>query len=369
MATTVRDIQRVIEGLAPAALAESWDNVGLLVGDPAQPVRTVLVALDATAAVLEQASAGGAEVLVVHHPLIFTGVKRLVEDAGTVTLARRLIREGRSLIAAHTNLDSAPEGLNHYVAQLLGLQALRPLLPSTARPLLKLVVYVPESHVDAVREAVCNAGAGHIGHYSACTFGAPGTGTFRPEEGTRPYIGQAGVLERVPEVRLETVVPKAVLGAVLAAMQASHPYEEVAYDLFTLENPWPGAGLGRIGTLAEACPAGEFLARVRQVLGTDRLALVGDAAAPVRTVALCTGAGGDFLDAARRAGADLYLTGEVKHHQALLAQQCGPLLIDAGHYATERPAAALLAGVLRRAFPALTVDIAEETDPLSACHG
>jgi len=364
MPVTVHEIEQRVHILAPPALAESWDNVGLLVGDPAREVGTVLVALDASAGVLDQAAAHGAEMLVVHHPLLFTAHKRLVEDGGPMSLARRLIREERSLLAAHTNLDSAPRGLNQYVAELLGLRDLQPLAPSEARPLLKLVVYVPEAHLDAVRDAVCMAGAGHIGLYSDCTFGSPGMGTFRPLAGASPFIGTRGELERVREIRLETVVPRAQLVRVLDAMLAVHPYEEVAYDLIPLDNAWPDAGLGRIGTLEAPVTVAAFLDRVQTVLRTERLALIGDTGRPIRRVAICTGAGGDFTELARRTGADLYLTGEVKHHQALLARDHGPVIIDAGHFATERPAVALLADYLTAEFPGLTVIRAEETDPI-----
>lgn len=367
MLVTVQDIQQRVHELAPPALAESWDNVGLLLGDPAQEVGVVLVALDATGDVLQQAAAHGAEMLVVHHPLLFTAQKRVVEDGGVMTLVRRLIREGRSLLAAHTNLDSAPRGLNHYVAELLGLRELEPLVPSEARPLLKLVVYVPEAQLDAVRDAVCSAGAGHIGQYSDCTFGTPGVGTFRPLEGASPFIGTQGEWERVREIRLETVVPRAQLVQVLGAMLAAHPYEEVAYDLIPLENAWPGAGLGRVGMLEAPTSAAAFLERIRAVLQTDRLAIIGDAERTVRRVALCTGAGGDLIEQARRSGADLYLTGEVKHHQALLARAGGPVVVDAGHFATERPAVALLADHLSAAFPGVTVIQAEESDPIARC--
>lgn len=359
----VREILGQLEQLAPPALAESWDNVGLLIGDVAQPVDKILVALDATSAVLDQASREDAQLIITHHPLIFSGIKRLNEDGGTSGLVRRLIREGRSLIAMHTNLDSAPDGLNTYVAKLLGVQNLRPLLPSEMRSLLKLVVYVPETHVDAVRSAICAAGAGHIGHYSECTFGAPGIGTFRPEEGTHPFIGITGTLERVQEIRLETVVPKKLLTAVLTAMLASHPYEEVAYDVFTLENPWPGAGLGRMGCLPTPMTANAFIARVSEVLHTNRIFVIGDTARRVKTIALCTGSGGDFAEQAFHAHADVYLTGEIKHHQALLAQQQGFMLIDAGHYPTERPAVNLLADYLTAQNSDLMVLRAVEEDP------
>lgn len=362
MPYTVRDITRALDRLAPPALTESWDNVGLLVGDAAQPVRTVVVALDASPVVLAQAAEAGAELLVTHHPLIFTPLKRLTEDGGIGTLVRQLVCQNCSLYAVHTNLDSAPGGLNAYVADLLGLCETRPLISSTARPLLKLVVYVPEAHVDAVRAAIAAAGAGHIGNYAECSFGAPGTGTFRPGDATNPYIGTPGELEKVDEVRLETVVPKPALGAVLTAMTAAHPYEEVAYDLLPLENAWPDAGIGRIGVL-DATTAGAFRDRVADVLGTTRLSLAGPADRPVRTVALCTGSGGDFLGAAQSSGADLYLTGEVKHHAALLARQANIAVLDAGHYPTERPAVNLLAGYLERELPDITVIRATESDP------
>jgi len=363
MPITVDTIEQRVHALAPPALAESWDNVGLLVGDPAQAVTTVLVALDASPSVLDQAAACGAQMLVVHHPLLFAPVKRLVEDDGSARLARRLVREERSLLAAHTNLDSAPRGLNQYVAELLGLRDLQPLIPTGVHPLLKLAVFVPEDYLDAVRDAIAGAGAGHIGNYSDCTFGVAGAGTFRPLAGASPFIGTRGALERVREVRLETIVRRAQLAQVLAAMCAAHPYEEVAYDLMPLENRWPSAGVGRIGTLEEPMRAAVFLDHACAALATDRLLLVGETDRPVQRIALCTGAGSDFAEAARRAGADLYLTGEVKHHQALLAHTQGPVLIDAGHFATERPAVALLAAYLAAEFPTLTILRAEEYDP------
>ena len=365
MALTVRDILRSLHQLAPPALAESWDNVGLLVGDPAQVVSTIMTALDPTADVLAQAEARRAELLVTHHPLIFSPLKRLTEDNRHGSLVRAVVRAGCSLIAAHTNLDSAPHGLNRYVAELLGLQETRPLVPSAARPLLKLVVYVPETHAEAVRAAICAAGAGQIGDYAECTFSAAGAGTFRPGPGTHPHIGTVDALERVPETRLETVVPKALLEPVLHALFTAHPYEEIAYDLFTLENPWPDAGLGRIGHLAAPTTAGHFLQRVRETLQAPRAALIGDPARTVATVALCTGAGADFLTDARRAGADLFLTAEIKHHQAIDARDHAPALIDAGHFPTEHPVSALLADYLRQQFPSMHITRAKERDPFA----
>ncbi|HEX2951163.1 MAG TPA: Nif3-like dinuclear metal center hexameric protein [Armatimonadota bacterium] len=365
----VRDVLVHLEQLAPPALAESWDNVGLLVGEASQPVTSILVALDVTPAVLDQAQTQGAQLIVTHHPLIFSGLKRLTEDGGVASMLRRMIREGRSAIAMHTNLDAAPDGLNTYVAKLFGLNDIRPLIPTATRPLRKLVVYVPESHIDAVRSAMCAAGAGHIGHYADCTFGVPGTGTFRPEAGTHPFIGTTGELEHVREVRLETVVPQASLHDVLTAMLTSHPYEEVAYDIFPLEIPWPGAGLGRIGQLASPLPAQEFLTHIGSILQTDRLSFIGNPHQQVRTIALCTGAGGDFIAQAMHSGADLYVTGEVKHHQALLARQQGMAVIDAGHFPTERPAVNLIAEYLETHTREISIIRALEDDPLQLKQG
>lgn len=364
MGTTVGDILAGLEQLAPPALAESWDNIGLLVGDAGRPVTGVLTALDATPAVLAGAADCGAELLVTHHPLIFSRLTRLVEDGASASLALHLVREGRSLIAAHTNLDAAPEGLNARVAALLGVREARPLAPADAHPLLKLVTYVPETHAEAVRAAICRAGAGWIGHYRDCTFGAPGTGTFRPEMGAHPFVGEPGVLEHVAEVRLETVAPRPAAGRIVAALLEAHPYEEPAFDLLPLENAWPGAGPGRVGRLDAPTTAGDFADQVRAVLQAGTVQIAGDARQPVRTVALCTGAGGDLLPQALRAGADLFLTGEVKHHQALQARQLGIAVLAAGHFATERPAVPLLAEYLRAQFPSLRVTEAREDDPL-----
>lgn len=361
---TVSEILHSLAELAPMELAESWDNVGLLVGDLQQQVQGIVVALDASADVLDQLSDNEAELLVVHHPLIFSGMKRLVEDGGVNTLLRRLIYEGHSLIALHTNLDSAPHGLNQYVAEKLGLVDICPLLPNSARPLLKLVVFVPESHQEELRAALCAAGAGQIGHYSDCTFSSSGQGTFRPMAGSKPYIGETGVLESVTEQRLEMVVAKSALAAVLNALKAVHPYEVPAYDILPQEIAWPGAGLGRIGRCQQTVSMAHFAAHVDEVLSVPRIAMVGDPSAKVSRVALCTGSGGDFLPDAIRAGADLYLTGELKHHQALLARQQGIAVLDIGHFASERPAVPLLADYLEAKFPLIDITCAEEVDPL-----
>ena len=276
----VAEILQSLAELAPLELAESWDNVGLLVGDMEQPVQGVLLALDASEEVIAQAADSAAELIVVHHPLIFSGMKRLIEDRGVATLLRRLIRDGRSLIAMHTNLDSAPHGLNQYVAEKIGLQDIRPLLTTTIQPMVKLVVFVPESHITAVREALCAAGAGKIGHYCDCTFTGIGAGTFRPMAGSKPYIGETGVLESVTEHRLEMVLEKSFLPAVISALHRVHPYEVPAYDIFPELASWPAAGLGRIGN-SNAGTVAHFVAQIEEILQVPRLSLVGDPSAHV----------------------------------------------------------------------------------------
>lgn len=364
MVVTVSDVLSMLDTLAPFSLAEAWDNVGLLVGDANAQVHGILTALDATLSVIDQATAQGADLIVTHHPLRISPMTRLVEDCGSGTLIRRLTGASISLIAAHTNLDSAPKGLNTYVAEMLGLLDTKPLHVSESRPFLKLVVYVPSTSEYSLCTALAAAGAGAIGDYSECTFASRGEGTFRPGEGTHPYIGAPGELTRVPETRFETIVPRSRVGAVVKALYAAHPYEAPAFDLLPLENCWPGAGLGRIGKLPKPETAAAFSKRVVMVLGTDRLDLVGDPSRQVQTIALCTGGGGNLVEEAAAAGADLYLTGEMKHSQALAAAQRGLCVLTAEHFATERPAVSLLAEWLTKAFPDVPVHRAEESDPL-----
>jgi len=356
--------------IAPETLAEEWDHVGLQCGDPEAEVSKLLLCLDLTDAVLAEARALDAECILSHHPLLFRPVFSLREDRYPARLLAGLIRSGIAAYAMHTNLDSTRPGTSDALAEALGIVETEPLVPA-ARPAetahYKLAVFVPAADADRVRKALGDAGAGALGNYSHCSFSARGTGSFRPLEGAHPAIGSIGTQEYVPEEKVEVIVPKGILPRVLDAMLAAHPYEEVAYDLLPLGPPPTGAGLGRFGRMETPCTVEELAERARACLPTSRVALAGDPGRRVERVAVCGGAGGDLVDAAAAAGADLLLTGDVKHHQAHHALERGLAVIDAGHYGTERPVLDLLARLLREnAGDALEVHLSRVcTDPFT----
>lgn len=344
----IQDLQGLLNGLYPAGMAEEWDNVGLQVGDPLAPVERVLVALDPSLEALAAAEQGGAQALITHHPLIFQPLRKLTPEDPVGRIVWAAVERGVAILAAHTNLDNAAAGLNAWLAEDLGLDNSEPLL-AAAGNFFKLVVFTPPDHLDAVSAALFAGGAGHIGAYDCCSFRTTGTGTFRPGAGTNPFSGTIGETEAAEEIRLETIVPQARLSRVLEKMVQAHPYEEVAYDLIPLANQVPGAGLGRIGSLAEATILEAFAVQVKTALQCDHLRVAGDPQKTVRKVAVCGGSGASVIKAALQKGADLLVTGDIKYHDARLAEQLGIGLIDAGHFATERLMTRRLANVLRKA--------------------
>ena len=329
-------IFNLMEDLAPPDLAMDWDNSGLQIGNPDAFVEGVMLALDADEEVCREAAEKGCRLIITHHPLFFKDLKTLDLRTGTGSLAANLIRSGITLYAAHTNLDSAPNGVNAALARVLDLEQASVLKPSRSGALLKLVVFVPSGHEGQVREALTLAGAGCIGSYSHCTFGVPGTGTFRPLEGAKPFIGKLGHLEQVKEIRLETIVPERLAGRAVEAMMAVHPYEEVAYDLYPLKIKNSGSGLGRIGVLKDTVSLGQFTGKVKKALGLSALRVGGGSEKPVARVALCGGSGAGLWPLARAAGADVLVTGDVSYHMARDMVQAGLGFIDAGHYGTEK---------------------------------
>jgi dinuclear metal center YbgI/SA1388 family protein len=331
----IQDLIGLLHKLYAPELAEEWDNVGLQVGDPTAPLERVLVSLDPGLSAVQAAKDAGAQALVTHHPLLFRSIKRLTPENAVGQVLWTAVCDGVAIISAHTNLDSAANGLNCWLAERLGVQKSLPLQP-IAGDYLKLVVFVPCGHEQSVAEAVFSTGAGQIGAYDECSFGSRGEGTFRAGEGSNPFVGEIGQRECVEEVRLETIVSKRKLARTLEKLQKAHPYEEVAYDLVPLQNQVPGAGLGRIGRLEQEMTLDSFAARVKDALGCDHLRLIGAESLKIRKVALCGGSGAGLLQTAHRQGADVLVTGDVKYHDARQAEELGIALIDAGHFATEK---------------------------------
>ena len=331
-----RDVIAAVERLAPPSLAEGWDNCGLQVGDPAAGIRRILVALTPLPEVFDEAEETGADFLLFHHPLIFTPLKSVDTSSYPGDLISRAVQSGLTVYTAHTSYDAAPDGVSVALARALALNgSLKTISPRGA--LRKLAVFVPVENAEAVAGALSEAGAGRIGDYTQVTFRTPGTGTFLPGEGSDPYLGERDRLERVDEVRLETVVPAHLARSAVDAATAAHPYEEVALDIYPVEGSPEGCGYGRIGTLPEPLTPEELGAQVSRSLGFPaRLVSEGDRGS-IRRVAVLGGSGGSFIPEVAASGADAYVTGDLDYHDALLAESLGLATIDAGHAATELP--------------------------------
>jgi dinuclear metal center YbgI/SA1388 family protein len=337
----VRDVADMIEEIAPRNWAAEWDNVGLLVGDAAAEVRNVLLCVDVTTDVLTEAKERGAELIVAHHPILFKPAAAVTADA--TPIVHRALREGISVYAAHTNFDAAPGGTNDVIASAMGLPRSQPLQVARRSGASKIIVFTPESDLPAVRSAAWQAGAGRIGgNYDHCSFAVEGEGTFRPLEGSDPTVGEWGNDERVREHRLELIVPSADLPAVLAAVRAAHSYEEPAIDVLSLTDVPAGVGDGRVGTYDEPVLAGDIVQAVKSSFGIGTVRCAGPGLdREVTRAACCAGAGRSFLSAAAARGVELFVTGEVGHHDAVDAPP-GMTIVCLGHGASERPAMAKL---------------------------
>lgn len=328
------DIVGIINKLAPIALAEAWDNPGLQLGDPAAEVARIMVALDPTPDVIDSAIAASCQLLVTHHPLIFKPLKSISTATPQGALIQKAIKSGLSIVSLHTNYDIASGGLNDLLANKIGLSSCVPLKVTTSCELVKLVVFVPADQLEQVRSALFPFAAMQ-GKYRDCSFAADGVGTFTPLEGSEPFTGTVGVSARVPEERLELLILRAQLPRAVKALLAAHPYEEPAFDVYPLLNEGEKLGLGRIGRLPEPLTLAEYVSRLKEILSAPALRYVGDPAARISKVALCSGSGASLLREAARSGADVLVTGDVKYHEARDAEELGMALIDAGHFPTE----------------------------------
>ena len=343
MSVTYRQIMVAMDNLAPMHLAESWDNPGLLVGNPDDEISHVLVALDVTMDCVDYAARNKIDLIISHHPVIFNALKSIRTDDYDGRMLQKLLVHHIGVYSAHTNWDSADGGVNDILAEKIGLTNLQGLVPVQEEKLFKIAVYVPPSHVTLVRNALGESGAGFIGRYSHCSFSVPGEGQFLPLSGTHPFIGTPGVLEQTQEVRIETIVPESRLSLVLSAVKLAHPYEEPAIDIYPLVNKGRHYHLGRIGTLPEPETARIFLRKLKRNLGIQILTYAGDEDKVISKVAVCGGSGASFIGAAKKAGAQLYLTGDVKYHEAQEAVKAGLVIADGGHFGTENPSVEILA--------------------------
>lgn len=331
----IKDIAEKIEKITPLKLAQSWDNVGLLIGDPQRNVKNILLTIDITKEVLAEANRSRTDLIISYHPVIWDGLKKISGD----DIVYDLIQADIAVFSIHTALDAVLGGVNDGLAEIVGIVDAKPIGDYVENPQgdnYKLVVFVPLASAAKVSNAVFAAGAGTIGNYSNCGFAADGTGTFLPMAGARPAIGKKGKLEKVSEIRFETIVPAEKLDGCIAAMRKAHPYEEPAFDVFKLYNNQNKLGLGRIGKLEKPTQLSKIIERIKKHTGAKAFGIVGEQKKLVKTAAVCAGSCGKIINSIIAAKADLYLTGELKHHQALAAQEAGLTCICLSHTVSER---------------------------------
>lgn len=369
MSTTVAEIRAEMDRAYPPHLAESWDRVGLTCGDPAAEVTKVAFALDCTQEVADRAVASGAQMLIVHHPLLLRGVHSVAADTPKGRVLHTLIRGGVALFAAHTNADSARPGVNDRLAELVGITSGPPILPKPGAPRDKWGVHVPAEDAEQVKQALFGAGAGTIGNYEECAFDIEGTGQFTPVEGADPTDGEVGQNYRAPERRVEFVAARSVRGAIIAALRANHPYEEPAFDIVTMEDDSDAeqaTGLGRVGELPASMRLRDFVQQVTDALPATAWGVraAGDPEQLVRKVAVSSGSGDGLLDAVTGLGVDVYLTSDLRHHPVDEYRRAGgPAVIDTAHWASEFPWTSQAAEIVGERAGVDTEIIDVRTDP------
>lgn len=359
-----KEIVHLIERIAPKAYQESYDNSGWITGDPEAEVAGVLVALDMTMEVLDDAINNGENLIITHHPLIFKPLKRLVKGNAVQDMLLKAIRNDVMIYAAHTNLDNAWEGVNRKLADVLGLTEFRILSP-ISEVLEKIVVFVPEKQADQVRQAMFAAGAGNIGEYDSCSYNLKGKGSFRAGENANPFVGETNELHFEAEERVETIVPQFMRASVINAMKQAHPYEEVAYDVYPLLNEHERIGAGAIGRFENAVSTDDFLKMIKEKLGTKVLKYSGKKPETIKTVAISGGAGSFLIGQAIKGKADVYLTADLKYHDFFMAED-KILLVDAGHFETEQFTKHLIRDILIENFSNFAVRISQvNTNPVN----
>ena len=362
----IKDIAAAIERHVPLGLAQDWDNVGLLIGDAQKNVKKILLTIDITGEVVSEAKKLKTDLIISYHPVIWDGLKKIT-SAGPGGVVYDLIRSGISVFSLHTALDAAVGGVNDGLAEIVGIEDAEPIgdyVKAPAGDNYKLVVFLPLDSAAKVSNAVFAAGAGAIGSYTNCGFGAEGTGTFLPLKGARPAIGKKGKLEKVPEIRFETIVPAEKLDDCVAAMKRTHPYEMPAYDVFKIYNTNSKFGLGRMGKLARPTPIEQIIKRIKKYTGAQAFGMVGREKRVIRKAAVCAGSCGAIINSVIAARADLYLTGELKHHQALAAQEEGLTCICLSHTVSERFILKKFAKQLQKQIKSIAITISKkDADP------
>lgn len=367
--TKCNTVVNIMDELAPRKYAENWDNIGLLIGDGKQAVKKIMVCLDLPEWVVDEAIEKNVDMIISHHPIIFSGIKKINTDSVLGRKLLKLISNNISVYASHTNYDIVEGGLNEIFCSKLGFDEANILDTTYHEKLYKLAVYVPCEYKDMILKVISDAGSGSIGCYSHCTFSSSGMGTFKPLEGSNPFIGKVNKLESVEEYKLETIVLQKNLNKVIKAMLKVHPYEEVAYDVLLLQNKGSESGLGRMVVLDKEISLEELAIRTKKAIGVDKINVAGDTDKKVKKIALLNGAGNKYVNTAYFNGADVLITGDMQYHQILDAVELGMGIIDAGHFGSEQFMIKSVADFLRNKFNQLKLDVEiiesnENTNPV-----
>lgn len=359
----IKEVIDALEKFAPLPLQDDFDNAGLQIGLTDAEVTGALLCLDVTEAVVKEAVALGYNLIIAHHPLLFKGLKTITGKNYVERCVMEAIRNEITVYAAHTNLDNAFGGVNFKMAEKIGLKNIQVLEPKD-NSLLKLVTYVPEMQADDVRQALFEAGCGHIGNYDACSYNVHGEGTFLAAEGTHPFCGQIGELHTEAEVRIETVLPAYLKRSVEKALLKSHPYEEPAYDFFALQNEWKQAGAGVIGDLEEPMDESDFLRMLKKTFEVGCIKHTQLKGRRIERVALCGGAGAFLLPKAV-GKADVFITGEVRYHDYFYYEN-DILVAEIGHYESEQYTKEIFNSIIQDLFPTLEVRMSRiNTNPIN----
>ncbi len=360
----IQEITQFLESLAPLSSQESYDNSGLIVGNPHAEVKNVLISLDCIEATVEEAITKNCELIIAHHPIVFKGMKRLNGGDYVERTVIKAIKNDIAIYAIHTNLDNYRFGVNHEIGTRLKLKNLKVLAPKR-NVLSKLICYIPESHFEGVSNAIFAAGGGQIGAYSDCGFSVKGTGTFQPIDGAQPFIGKVNERSEVQERKFETVCSTHTIGKVVAAMQKAHPYEEVAYEVFAMENGNNYEGSGMVGDLEHPMEAKAFLQELKDVFGCGVVRHTDLLDKSIARVAFCGGAGSFLLPMAKRSGADIFVTGDYKYHEFFDAE-AQIIIADIGHFESEQYTSNRIAEILTEKFANFAVHLTEvNTNPIN----
>lgn len=362
---SVYEVVQCIEAFAPPSLQEDYDNSGLLVGEGTEEVKGVLLSLDCTESIIEEAIANGCNLVIAHHPIVFKGLKRITGSNYVERTVLLAIRHRVAIYACHTNLDNVWQGVNKMLADKLELSLNRKILRPISNRLLKLVTYIPSDHAKKVTDALFEAGAGQIGDYSECAFSVTGIGSFNPGMGTRPFIGEPSKRELVEETKVEVVLPDFQRDRILKALFQAHPYEEVAYDLYRLENRWEQSGSGLLGQLSQAIGEREFLEKLANVFNVKAIKHSPLLGKKVQKIAVCGGSGSFLIKDAIKSGADVFVTADVKYHEFFDAE--GKLVImDIGHFETEQFTPEIFYSIISEKFSTFAVRLSKtDTNPVN----